>query len=155
MKRMISIVLIAIVLCFSVCYADGEFTFEPTLTESFEYSATQWFDSSLNRAMLTWLLLLDYGLAVNDSSKNIDFAHDTYVAKDDTMLGVAGRCQNGKSILILYAPSGNFAMAQEFDGASNTVTEAALEKTFGSNYHMNSYSDMNTVAEIIGDALNG
>ena len=112
MRKLISILLL-IAMLFSVqLYAaadeddsSGFVEFDSTVTDSIGYTASEWFSSSLHRAAITTLLLLE--LASDENAPDIDasklIVNGTYVGKADYNIHIFGTIDD--SILCIgYCP---------------------------------------------------
>lgn len=157
MKKLLSLILAIVLVCAvaGCALADDNIKLETKLTDGMDYTAAKWFDTSLNRATLTWMLIIDYMVAGNDIDE-IALTEDSYVSRSaDDVLMVIVKTVNKGQIAFGYKPGNGFAMYNKADIYSSAMIEAALEETVGSgNFYKNSLTDLMSVGEMITSAIN-
>ena len=154
MKKFIvtSALLLAMILCLSTASAAGGNSFNPTLPNAVDQSATTWYASGTNRALLTVLLVGN--VASNDVLGMEDVLQSmllgsSYVGRSDggSTLVVAGNV-SGSCLTIAYSPLLGTAYYTMIDLYS---AEAAIGQLCGSDYYQNSLSDIMEVVSALGN----
>lgn len=156
MRRFLCIVLVFILVIISTAAfaADDDWVdFEPILVNGMDNSSSTWMSSSYNRALLTWLLVLDLyvsGYQIDD----IVLTDVSYVgrAKEAIDLTIAAGLKNGKCLIIVYNPV--LKNASWTEGISNNASyiEHLLNKVTD-NCYKNSLGDLMEVAETISGII--
>ena len=151
MKKVLSLVLVLCTLlaCSAMAEMDASesITYVPTLANSIEASASEWYATSENRALLTILLGLEitsqderYGLS--------DFVGKSYVGKDgESMLIVM--CGEAADLVVVYQPSIGTALYDFTEPSSSDSVTYALGESCADGYYLNSIDDLITVSETI------
>ena len=156
MKKGIALLLMLVVLLgVSQAVADGNnSSFRPSLTNGFECSADDWFQSSNYRALLTIMMAFDYA----DEKSSFDPAEavlgSTYVGmSSDHEYLLLVYVYDGKAEVILYTPdSGNAMYSLDTVYSSESAVEQSYKEA-GYTYYRNSQSTLVEVAEIVSEAL--
>lgn len=134
---------------------DETISFEPALTMAWEGCVDDWYASSINRALLTVLLWIDYSMAFKDSPYEIDLMQESAVCVDDGVLLVCYNTENMGGIIIDYAPGLDTASVirdcTKFD--ESMVNAGCLAGELGSEYKMNSWEDLATVVHAFSEEL--
>ena len=168
MKKLICVAL-ALVLAFSAvgALAETTSTFDPTLSNILELSASDWMSSSYSRALLTVLLVLDLGNSGLLTQSRMDMITTTlanssgfsYVGYVDNMLEII--IFDGRYVsLIVYMPSigyANFTLLDDDAGNTYSSTESLVKVLLGqlcSEYYKNDVNDIGTAASDLMELTN-
>lgn len=127
--------------------------FEPTITNGFDYSASEWFSSGFNRAMLAVILSLDLCNIVDKDV--IDFGpaltESSFVAKDGLILVVYYHGTQD-DLYITYMPLTGQATYQITDKSEDYVVQYALETVVDDGCYKNDFEDLMNVVALLKDA---
>ena len=144
-------------LCEEVSAAEEELdyiSFEPTITKMFDNSASEWFSSEFDRAMLTVLLSIDLLSIVDEDVMDFSEAltKNTYVAKDGLNLIVY---YHGKQsdLLVGYTPLTGTAIYQVQDKIGDSLVLYLLEKLAEDGCYKNDIDDLFEVVTLLSDVL--
>ena len=84
--------------------------FDPRFTKLAESSASQWYSSSDNRALLTALIIIDLVLALPSGTPDLPNATKTsYVGKDESVVNIFLQTDNDTMIAVIYMPEADRA----------------------------------------------
>lgn len=151
MKRLLGF-LMALVLLFGTALADDSKTFEPTFTNTFNYSASKWFSSDEYRALLTIMLSFDLSNEDDDFPDNA-LLGDSYVAYVKESKGlVVTFLVDDIDYTMIYVPHLDTAVYSEPSTSSAYAVEMAFEE-LGYTYYRNSLSTIMDVAKLIKKAI--
>ena len=157
MKKTLALtVLLLLALCVSAladCGHSGEGDFDPELANLLDYSASKWYRSGINRALLTVLLvtnLFDEALQQDQEVFNSLLLNESYVGYRGGILVVAGTASDD-CIIILYDPSEGSGHYNIIKDLRNAYT--AISKLCESDHHANSVEDIIDVTTKIGENL--
>ena len=163
MKRLLCLLLTLLILSCQLAYCETEepevLSFEPSITNSFDLSASEWFEDSYMRALLTILLYAEFPFAEELNVNSVDILMDTsFVAKSTVLLNTAYTLpDDGKVLNIVYTPIKGEADCFVMDiGATgdtlDLIVETALEGSSEAVYK-NDLETMFEVAYKLSDAL--
>lgn len=119
------------------CFADDNGTpFELILTKVPDYSLSEWYSSSMNRALLTVLLAADISATSNGGHAEVlgILKNPSFVVNSGLSLTVAGFYED-TTVLIHYAPIINYASFSTMPSPTSDVSllkdgvESALKNT--------------------------
>ena len=155
-------VFVALLLILSVCSSalaagkySGSDSFTPTLANAVDASATTWYGTSSNRAMLTVLLVGNVaadGVLGDENVLSSMLLGTSYVGStgsgNSSTLIVAG-VVSGNCLTIAYSPVLGTAYYSFPSNMSNA--ELAIAQLCGSNYYENSMTDILEVMTALGN----
>lgn len=129
--------------------------FEPRFTKLGELSASKWYSTSDNRALLTALIIIDLVLAFQSNSPDIpDATKTSIVGKDDFNLNILLQTSNGTMILVVYTPeletASYYITSQDFP---ETMMELLASSICSDGYEKNDTSQVVTNLSALLDAL--
>lgn len=153
MKRFISGLLVVVMLLAGIAaLADDDIvTFDANLTKALDYSQSKWMGTGTNRALFTWLALLDYTMAVSDAE--VDWSWGTFVAQKDSFVSLFMHLTDGKSVVVNFDPNSGYAGYFYMDFSDATTMEAVI-KAGTDAYYENSLDDLSEVGEMLQGILN-
>ncbi len=162
MKKFLSILLALSLLlsCSAPALADSSLvSFNATLTGLMDYTASDWNESGLSRALLTIMLMVDLASANDSVGATSMIAYDTYVARlDSGAMMVLGYGENAQ-IAIFYEPVSKTAYYAADKNVSlyaflltSESTLLGLDGTLTA--HKNDRSDLNTALELLSSIFN-
>lgn len=147
---------LALALLLSACaLAQSDTQFEPTLTNAVDVSATEWYSTSYNRALLTVLLLLDCDelLVEGDLLDTTGAVVDTtYVGRGDSVLVAYYHAVDG-DLIIMYNPEIGIADYMVLDSYDEAKAEFFMESFCPDGYYENNISDVMTVGDELMEIL--
>ena len=151
MKKVMAFLLALVLLMGTAAVAEDvqEIEFKPTLTDALDKTAAEWASTSTNRALLTWLLLIDITLENKiDSDTLATFVSNTsYVGREGAFLIVVGRLDD-EGLIIYYAPLLNSAYYLEVEGVtSDSMVDMIANGTITANCSDGVYK--NDVSDLI------
>lgn len=150
MKKTLCLILVLLMVPGFLFAALGEssdgVTFEPTLTNVLDKSATEWMSTSINRAWATVLLSLDVMRVLDDEGLTPDLSQASYVGRKGLDLALIMHTQSGKGLLIIYRPSSGEAMYNTLDSAQDSAIDIAISTVCTDGSYKNSLEDILTVA---------
>lgn len=151
MKRIMAFLLALVLLMGTAAVAEDlqEIEFKPTLTDALDKAAAEWASTSTNRALLTWLLLIDITMENKiDSDTLASFVSNTsYVGREGAFLIVVGRLDD-EGLIIYYAPLLNSAYYMEVEGVtSDSMVDMIVNSTITANCSDGVYK--NDVSDLI------
>ena len=157
MKKLLCLAL-ALTLLLSACafaVAEEDTGFEPVLCNALDSSLERWYATSLNRAMLTVLLALDYNLGVEGEGA-IDttgcVADTTFVGRDGTVLVVYYHCI-GNDLILLYAPDEGLADYTIIDSYDDEMAQFVLGSVCDDGYYENDMDDIISANDMLTEVL--
>ena len=135
--------------------------FEPTITSALDNSASEWYKTKTNRAMLT--VLLSFDLMASDEGEKLgvdgDFlaqflANGTYVCKDDELRLTLMGYVDDRIYWINYAPIIDYASINytDFTNPSSTMIEMMLT-SLEYDYEQNSLEAVLEVLKTVQDIV--
>ena len=157
MKKVLSLVLVLCMLL--ACSAMAEMdaaettTYVPTLANSIEASAAEWYSTSENRALLPILLGLEI-TSQDDRYGLSDFVGDSYVGKDGDSLMIV-MCGEAADLVIVYQPSIGTAIYEFTESSGSENVQYALGESCADGYYMNNIDDLISVSESILGMMEG
>lgn len=160
MRKFLSLVLAALLLCCSFSFAMAEVVsdevyFDADIMNALDQDAESWFTNAETRAMGTILLALDFSLTIgNDSPLFPDMSEPTYIGRDGDYLVVYVHT-SGNDVILLYDTSTGEAAYMETSGLSSAVIEDMLNEVCEDGYYENDITTMLTVAQELSDIING
>ena len=165
MKKTVCLLLLVMLLvpcCTGFASAEAEaIPFTPKLTQiitdAVDYSASDWFGSSYNRAMLTITLAADLSIQTGlDLSSLIDITTASFVGKESFTLVVSFYDQYGKLYTIFYAPVINTASYYSTYGLSGqeTALQAVLRQNCSEGLYKNDIEQMMKALKDLQSILN-
>jgi len=144
MKSLLAVILTFMLLMGTIGAALCENTtvtvkFTPTLTNGYEHSDDEWFESADSRARLTIALWCDMILDDFAMIDAVDLAQPSFVAKDGTLMGILMPGCEGSSddYLVIYEPS----TGQSLYANVRKDTPAAISLNMMLNYPDGSYEN--------------
>lgn len=160
MKKLVALFLTLIML-FTCCIpalaeddSDVEH-FTTTLMQYMEYTASDYSSSGINRALFTWLAMLE--LSTHTDIATIDCTKDSYVGYDAEGDYVIALYYNGTEYI--YTMFFTAVPSELFYWSSEGMTDASVAKfvieNLVSTSYTNSIDDLLSVAEIVDNVLNG
>ncbi len=161
MKKLLSVLLALSLLltCSAPALADSSLvSFNATLTGLLDYTASDWNESGLSRALLTLMLMVDLASANGNIGATSMVTYDTYVARlDSGAMMVLGYGDNAQ-IAIFYEPVSKTAYyAADRDVSlyaflmTSESTLLGLDGTLTA--HKNDRSDLNTALELLSSVF--
>ena len=128
--------------------------YEPTLTNAMDYSASTWFSTSSNRAMLSLLLTLDLVTKYDSQSQYVpDLSKPSFVGKSDEDLFLTAHTQTGAQIIISYRPSTGVGFYGLHESASDSNVEYALSQICPDGCYKNDSSDIQAAVQLVQSVL--
>ena len=152
------ILILALLLASCVAFAEDDDSkgveFEAKFTDCLKVSPREWFSTSFNRAMLTFLLSMDISLVVDESEfvASESIVNRSYVARSGEVLSVYLHGEK-QDCLILYSPTTGEATYVMSEVKSDSAVKAMLSVLFEDGYYENNLLDIAEAARAIGDAL--
>ena len=164
MKKVFSLILVLALLLGMTALAEEEtpsYVFEPSLSEAMDKTATDWFSTSSNRALLTLLLTLDVGNSDVGKELGLDgdflaeyITNGTYVGRSESILMVSGYVGN-KVYTMLYMPVLGAASLTYYETSSPSalLIELALGQVCPDGVQANTLSEIVEWAQVLNDLL--
>lgn len=156
MRRFLALLLVfSLLLGVAPALADG-ISFDASLADGMDYTASEWFSSSINRAALT-ICLMAGAMSVE---KNFDFTkmilNGSYVGKNGISLFVVGRDDN-RYIIMQYIPMTHSAsyLTDTADYLNDSVLRLALEQYAKDGCYKNDVEDIYQILKLFEEAING
>lgn len=128
-------------------------TITPTIANSFEYSADEWFSTSLNRALLTVLLSLNLNGEVDENDVSLTDAlinNTSFVGLSDTTLTVLYQGTEA-DLLVFYYPELEVCHFSLTTHGSDALTKTALETICPDGCYENELDDIATVIGLLAE----
>jgi len=129
---------------------DEVISFEPTFTNTFDYSAQEWFSSSLNRALLTMMLGADLIQVLDEETFILgpSLANTTFVAKDSVKLIVYFHAEQN-DLMVFYTPVLGEAGYAYMEKSSDIVIQGALETAMDGGCYENNLEDILAISKVL------
>ena len=127
------------------------------LVASFEYTASKWYSSENNRALLTIAALADVMIADKEAIDlvQVDLSKTSYVLRSSSVLSIFIQGKEKSLVIIFNAPSGELSYRIE-DYASDLIVEMMLDglvEEAGGSYKENDKYALLDVLEVFKEAL--
>ena len=155
-KGYVSVWMILLLICFCVAgSAEENIRFEPTLTNILDLSGEEWFESSTKRAMLSIMLVVEYGNKYDSEAGSEMVQNTSYVgySEESDILMVLWEGEDDLKKMILYAPGGEAIYTESEISLSLATWANLLSSEMDTEMKKNTSSAISSALEMLSEAL--